>query len=98
MAEKLLSPEERRERRLKLGILMTPGVGIRSKAAIFRAMNKHSVEVTTFVEESLGVYNALNGTSLSLDDESAEFPWQDFFEFLKWLIPLLIEFIGTLPG
>lgn len=84
--------------RLKIGIMTVRGVDANFRTRLKIVRNLDNPEVQTFVNQSVHAYKALTGVQISLDDESAEFDWSEFFEFLKWLIPLLIEFLGPIIG
>lgn len=80
-------------RRIQLGIMTAPGInlGFFERLNLVRDIRADEAHAMAFIESAIVQWQTTTGKVLNLNADGKEFNWNDFYEFLKWLIPLLIE-------
>lgn len=83
----------------KVGILMLRedadgnDITLRDKVALLKAINSDWDKVSGFVQGCADAYATSVGKTNLVGKVADSWDWTEFFEFLKWLVPLLLQFL-----
>ena len=75
---------------LTMAILAVRSISFKEKRQLLKAMrdDETRAKMLQFANDAAAAAGIVAGTN--------EFDWSEFFDFLVWLVPLLLELIGNL--